>query len=400
MSLSPSVMMDKHHDLWTSRMANTATTFKSGNHFTPHLGLDQRDIILFTIWSVLAMYSQYGAVFIIIPLALSLLVILYKDRKILIKSTIISYIIALLGGGVPLFFLFLREQLRRQHRGASYELSFQNNIIVEFIKSLKDVIRWSFLPSIDNWVVGIVLTLFLAVIVITLIFGKNRNIKRYSLVCISSYVLYFIAVITKLYSYTNYAGSVGTGNRYNLFLIPLWIVWFFQMFYSLYDVIDNLGNKKKDVYKEALLGVGVALAIGYSFVMWNGKIAANWEKSGIQGAVYSYYYLEGQNTPLFVFYTQNSGAAYYVTTNSKFNETVESNVKYIDYMFSTKTNEEWTEYFSNLYPDGLPSVFYLITAGSSETAKNLNSCFVAQGYNCETKYDNQDVRLLYFSLAE
>ena len=299
-----------------------------------------------------------------------------------------------------MFILFLREQLRRQHRGASYELSFQNNIIVEFMNSLRDVMRWSFLPGSDNWVVGIVLTFFLAVIVITLIFGKNRNIKRYSIVCISSYVLYFIAVITKLYSYTNYAGSVGTGNRYNLFLIPLWIVWFFLMIYSLHAVIDNFGNKKKDIYKEALLGVGVALALGYSFVMWNGKIAANWEKSGIQGAVSSYYYLDGQDSPLFVFYTQNSGAAYYVTTNKKYNDTVESNVKYIDYMFSTKTTEEWTEYFTNLYPDGLPAFFYLITAGSSETAKNMNSCFMNQGYNYETKYDNQDVRLLYFSLAE
>ena len=59
-------------------------------------GYNKRDIILFTIWSVLAMYSQYGAVFIVIPLALSLMVVLYKDRKILIKSTIITYIIALI----------------------------------------------------------------------------------------------------------------------------------------------------------------------------------------------------------------------------------------------------------------------------------------------------------------
>ncbi len=361
---------------------------------------NKKDIILFTIWSVVSMYSQYGAVFVVIPFSVSLAFILYKEKRTLLKSTVYTYLIALICGGGPLYLFFLQEQLKRQHRGATYEITFQNNIFIDFIKSLKDVMKWSFLPYSDVWVVGVSLIMFLSFILVTLVFGKSRNVNRYSIVCIFSYVLYYIAVKVKLDSFTNYAGSVGTGNRYNLFLIPIWIIWFFLLFYSLYGVIDGLRSIKKDLYKEAMQGIGIALVIGYSFVMWNGKIADNWDKSGIQGAVYSYYYLEGQNTPLFVFYTQNSGAAYYVTTNKKYNDTVESNVKYIDYMFSTKTTEEWTEYFTNLYPDGLPAFFYLITAGSSETAKNMNSCFVNQGYNCETKYDNQDVRLLYFSLAE
>ena len=67
--------------------------------------------IMFTVLCVVDVYTHYGAVFVIIPMALQLLVYYWKSgEKKTFWSAMISYAVAGVGAGIPLLYFFMLPQ--------------------------------------------------------------------------------------------------------------------------------------------------------------------------------------------------------------------------------------------------------------------------------------------------
>ena len=104
---------------------------------------------MFTVLCVVDVYTHYGAVFVIIPMALQLLVYYWNSgEKKTFWSAMISYAVAGVGAGIPLLYFFMLPQSTNpiSTLGANKPIEITgNNIILDFFDSLMWVLRWCML---------------------------------------------------------------------------------------------------------------------------------------------------------------------------------------------------------------------------------------------------------------
>ena len=103
-----------------------------------------KNIVLFTIFAILPIYSQYGAAFVVIPMVIAVYVyiIIKKNKKAIIEISI-SYFSAFVFAAIPLYVLFLKKQMMNQHGGEVVlnTLNFNGNILRDLFESLIEVVR-------------------------------------------------------------------------------------------------------------------------------------------------------------------------------------------------------------------------------------------------------------------
>lgn len=185
---------------------------------------DIYSIIGFFCLSSLAVYSQYGAAFLVIGLWVILLYDILKKRNyVLAKGFFIGTFFVTVIAAIPLVFFFLIPQLSNQGTlSINHGLIFQGNIIYDIFNAMCCQLNWSFGMSLNNssgrWIM-----LFMGIGVIFIIIALcrcDRLLKNISLSMLFSWIIYYLSVSTSYYAYNSWSGNIRFGNKYGLFLVP------------------------------------------------------------------------------------------------------------------------------------------------------------------------------------
>ena len=178
----------------------------------------------FFIFSCLSVYSQYGAVFIILPMY-GAMMIHFLRKKEKIKELIILSGFAAIAAALLVFF-FLIPQLNNQGTSeVSHSPVFRKgNLIADFLYSTAFCLGFTSGNSLSI----VILCVCAAVAVVTPFLVKDQKARTvlFKLLAVGActWIVYYIATACSFYGYNEWDGNRGTFNvigRYFLFITPL-----------------------------------------------------------------------------------------------------------------------------------------------------------------------------------
>lgn len=348
----------------------------------------RKRIIAFVILCVANMYTHYGAIMIIVPMACQMLFFLWRSKEWkALKEAIISFGIAVVGAGIPLIFLFFVPQ--SNNTGSTFHTDnpidfVGNNMLVDFFDSIMRILRWSMLdPDRDGARLATVLWLLVFGLIISgivvCIFTKKKAV-RYIISCSAlTYVIYYF-----LTSYNFYAYGI-FGNRYNYFLIPALFLTFICI---IGEVVEFFASNKKAWLRSVLPILQVLiLVVALAYTAYGTyRVHCHWDKRDERGVAAAWYEREEQELPTYVCYWSKFAFVYYMTHDERYDESLWDNM-YCDlinrdtYWF---TQTEWMDYLENeAYPEGIPEKFYLVAGDYNDEVVALQNI----GYEMEPIYD-------------
>ena len=355
----------------------------------------RRDYILFTLFCSLAIYSQYGAVFLVLPMAFYLL-FSAKDRRLMLVITQV-YSAFLLLAGIPLIAFFLVKQMKHQQNNGLTSIPelIGGGYTTDFVGRFRDVFRWNFFSFLGMYKTELILVTVCLLTLFILVVVKGKDIAIVTALMLGSFIFYYFTVRKGLYSYGQY------GNRYNLFLIPIEIVFLFCLTSTIFNWI-------KPYMKTSFQMICIACLIFYSITSWNSSIKNNWSKEDIRGAVSYWFQEKGTETNTLVYPFGSSGFSYYIRENEKHDEDVENKVVYMAPFWNKsygeavyinpyrdKSYEEILDLLNEIYMDDWPQKLMFI--GSHTRGKKdyqlIVDAFVNKGYDVEILFWENDAFL-------
>lgn len=357
-----------------------------------------KNIFLFTIFCVLPIYTQYGAVWLVVPACVVVFIYFFKEKNWkAVGKLCASYGIAGIVAGIPLIYFFLIPQMSAQ--GTLSEniegIYFEGFFLVDLWKTLCRVIQWIFIGRFEttlNIIVEIIIFLLILVVLVEFIVSKNKIYRGLVLVAIASFLLFYFA--TKLgYYATNSYTPEGFGTRYSLFFAPICIV---VAFYTLYLLYKKSRQETGSINKAAGVVLGIVLAVGFVLFMQNSqRLSQNWTKEDSRGLVNSWYANAAYEKQTYVYYGADYGFRYYVSHNELYSTTYEENILYQPWSRG-QSQEEFKEYLLNEYGGTIPDEIYLCFSHIYETeATDRVNLFAELGYTVEQKYNGNNAILYY-----
>ena len=336
----------------------------------------RRNIVIFTVLSVLPVYSQYGAAF---PVA-AMLIIAYvytaskKNKKTIITISV-SYFAAFVFAALPLIYFFLIKQMRYQQGGdiQAVKFSVEGNIVSDMFRGFKTTISWNLFSYYNDLVAIVFSCLFVLCIVLFVVVSKKTYVRSLAITNIITWLLYYLAVKLGMYSYGSF------GSRYSLFFIPLWLVSIFCFGYQICGLLRRFLDEKFKGSSYIYTGMCMAMIVCFMVSSWTMKLQQNWTKEDMRTAVNTWLEIGAQNSHTVVYYGGDSGFAYYLQTKENYSSELEKNVVYMPWM-RDKTVEEYTDYINSLYEDEWPPEIYIIGTHTREDINTLASAFTDRGY--------------------
>ena len=253
--------------------------------------------ILFILFCVGAMYSQYGAVFVVLPLLLFWLghVLLGKEERKEKVFVFISYLIALFAFALPLYLVYMKFQMGRNDTFSADPISlsemlrrlpvtpgrilgflycFEANPVdyedapIHMVETLRYATpRWQQLWSIA----GIVFF-----VVFFFVLWKKRKDHPQRLILFTflfAYILHFILTEIHVYAQIHAGMNFGFFSRYSYFYIPLFAVVLPVLVVEVYRSV-----KQNKFLRIGILG-GVACLALVPCILSFSMILHNWEKA-------------------------------------------------------------------------------------------------------------------------
>lgn len=342
----------------------------------------------FFLLAVLAVYSQYGAVFLVIPLYLALVKHNWKNNRWQVfLGTLIVLVVAVL----PLIFGFLLPQML--HQGAtkvSHAPIFEKNLFIDYAKGIVKLFLFYFLPSAEPPLFGRILVYLACLAAVLALVGyilRRHHIKGQYLVVVSiiSYSLYFLAVLFTFYGYNSWEESRGTfnlGRRYCLFLLPLFIV---TIIYGLYVLIEPCRKAKKVNYKLLLCAMGSVLLIFSSLNVVNLEIG--WKKDDIRDVVQLWYDNTGYEVTTVVHDWSDANFQFYVMHDDRYSTKFQSKILEAGSWIRNANEDEMRENLQKMGVFNLPEFYYV--GPYTQYPNSYNTfCTVMEdaGYTIETVY--------------
>lgn len=349
-----------------------------------------KNIILFTVLAIASIYSQYGAAFPVLVMAVvAFLVIIGTKNKKNIITICISYVSALIFAALPLYFFFLRPQMLEQSEGVKNTFIFGTDLLKDTVYKLQVVFKWNFAPYYSEEVTWILFLILICGIVVSLIFSKSKMIRILIITNICTWLCYYVAVKLGIYALGIF------GHRYNLFFIPMWIVLLFGVGYDLYSILERSILKKWDAHN-IFSGVCLCFTLCYAVLSWNLKLEENWEKADSRGAVQAWYEQGAAEKSTIVYYGADAGFAYYVRMNDAYNDQTENNVTYM-YWNRDKSSDEYLEYVNSVYGDEWPYEVFVVASHYGNDLDTFMLSFTEHGYVREDLYDENGGKLIKFT---
>lgn len=350
--------------------------------------LSSRRILVFTLLCVLAVFAHYGAAFLVVPFGISVLVMALrrKDWRSL-RLGIGSFVAAGgLGGGLLLYF-FVLPQASNQNSTLFSESAIlieKGNILYDFFYSLMWVFKWSTIDIDRDWEkIWWLIIAAMAVIGLIIVFvaaKTRRTAYRTFLYCnIAVYMIYYVVTKLNLYAYGWY------GNRYNMFLFPLWFVLIAVSLYEFVMILRRSGSRFIAGSGVRIVQTGLVLA-GIVYCLYGDyRIKCHWAKMDLRTVVAAWYAQDGYQLPTLLDYHQRYGFTYYFTHNAEYDESQWENIRYNDVVetFSARGTQVWKDYLDTVYGGDVPDELYLVTGQWNDFV----DAFVELGYEVEPVVD-------------
>lgn len=256
------------------------------------------DAFLFVLSAVCAMYSQYGAMFIVIPfLSVFYFKTLFSKNIKHIVSLTVLYGVALFAGAIPLYLLYASKQLKENAIAEHTTISFGISELLSLFTKPGHILGYLYnipVSALSDIILGAAGVLFI-VLSIYIIYMKSRmvtpseatpeshnanevikdfTIREILLILLLGYVLHYFLVIFQVYAMVHPGQSGGFFARYSYFYIPLVITVFVIMCMELkHIIIDSKISKSARPYR--LLAIISAILI----ICFVPGIMKNWHKA-------------------------------------------------------------------------------------------------------------------------
>lgn len=344
-------------------------------------------VLGFTVLCVANIYTHYGAVFVMVPMAIQLLFYYMKQKDWkAFKAAFISYAVAAIGAGVPLVLLFLIPQSKNPVSTMGIDKPLEitgNNIILDFFDSMMWVLRWCMLDYDRDWdkltwAIWIVLFALIIIGIITYRCTKRKELKMFINCNIGIYLIYYVLTTLNFYAYGWF------GNRYNLFILPIWFILIVTMLYEFVQTVVESGHEWR---KKASLVMQVGLVLAALVFSCYGvkRIDDHWMKMDLRSVVSTWYEQKGYEIPTYVNFHQRYPFVYYFTHDEAFSEDKWDNVYCSQNLESLNYSpSEWVKFLeTEVYPDGLPKQLYVVSGQVDTIARALES----YGYTMEEQVD-------------
>lgn len=289
-------------------------------------------MFFFVLFCVMAMYSQYGAAFVVGPI----LFVFYfanifskrisKDTKIRIT---ITYILFFISFALPLYFSYLRIQLAN-NQIATNSIDFSVNSILKFPIMLGKIIGYLFSFNIDRvpqqifW--SVISVIFIVGMLIAMKINKGNLTKRLLLLSfVVCCLLHFVLVEMQIYAMVHPGVSAGFYSRYSYFYIPFLCV---IIPIVVVDLMKGIAHK----YERLLFTILFTCIAGIILANSIQNTLKNWNKSYANEIAEVWLANEGWKEKTFLFGTADLGAKYLVSgSNEDKNGYTDNMTSIIDY---------------------------------------------------------------------
>lgn len=181
----------------------------------------------FVLSCVLAMYSQYGAAFVVIPLLGIFFCKFFFDKECLLKrkiAIVAVYACSFFVFALPLYVLFAKIQIKN-NAIADNSIHFTASILKDIPFVFGKIFVWLFSINDADYasmIFGLLGLLFLSTIFCGLTHESENWIKRSLLLCVLiTYVMHYVLVQLHIYAMVHAGQSAGFYSRYSYFYIPL-----------------------------------------------------------------------------------------------------------------------------------------------------------------------------------
>lgn len=358
-------------------------------------------LLAFTSLCVLSVFTHYGAVFVVVPFGISVL-ILAAQRKAWgsFKLCLGSFAAAGgLGGFILLrFFMIPQSSNHVSTLFSEKEIIIEKgNIFFDFLNSLMWVFKWSTIDMDRDWDriwwLIIAAMVVIALIILFAAVKTGRSVLRAYLYCnIGVYMIYYIVTKLNIYAYGWY------GNRYNMFLFPLWFV---LIAVSLYEFVMLLrAGSVRFIPPAGAKAVQIGLiAAGIVYCMYGDyRISCHWAKMDLRTVASEWYARDGYEVPTLLDFHQRYAFTYYFTHDARYEEAQWDNIIYNDKVEpfdAERGTQVWKEYLNDIYDSSLPDELYLVTGQWND----LVNTFEELGYEVDAVVDTT-AKLFYIKIDQ
>ncbi len=229
----------------------------------------------FVLSCVMAMYSQYGAAFVVVPLLGIFFCKIFFGKEYSLKRKIIVaavYICSFFAFALPLYVLYAKIQIKH-NAIADNTIHFTAGMLKDIPYVFGKIFAWFFYINDTDYtsaVFGILGLIFLGTLIYSLIHESENWTKRSLLLCILiTYVMHYVLVQLHIYAMLHPGKSAGFYERYSYFYIPLLAV----VVPLIYDEFKELLSKNRIVKMACVLLTGTVI-----FVSFVGTLQ-NWQKA-------------------------------------------------------------------------------------------------------------------------
>jgi len=353
----------------------------------------RKDIIIFTLFSIASIYSQYGAAFAILPLLVSVLwkAISQKNKKVT-QTIIVTYSISAIFAAIPLVVYFLIPQIiRQQNINGKVLIVLNEPIFLDWFKDIYKVVIANFFnfPGFSSIAIAILISVIVVASVFVVIFGKNRIAKHYIICLFITYTLYYSAVKLGLYAITE-GHSAGHFFRYSIFFVPFLLLSFFLIIYETYQNLKIYYVVK--VICPYIAGILLFLLFAFCGLNWKFKLSDGMKKEpdhDLRGAINEWYNQGGNCEYTIVEDWLLCGFLYYERHHDNYTNVIDSKI-IIDHNEPNKN-----QLFKQMSKKN-PSVLYAIYYTYDDQLDSLISASAEYGYHCKEVFFNGNVKVICF----
>ena len=265
-----------------------------------------------------AIYSQYGSVFVAVPLLVLFYIgiIFSHERSIFDKIVLsISYIFSYLYFARHLYLFYVQKQLEN-NKISENQIKISIGLFKNIFNELGNIIGYFF--NINQWKAGVLISgLFTLVLIGTslyLFIKKKLNWTKQSLLIILwiCYLMHYILSQLHIYGMVHSGQSLGFESRYSYFYIPLLSIVLPIIFY---EMSKEISQGKAVIIWNGIKIIGI-ICILISFV----TLLGNWYKA--KDNVYANIWPDhnGWEDTTYLLGMADHGFKYYVTHSDQYKE--------------------------------------------------------------------------------
>ena len=276
----------------------------------------------FIVFSCLAAYSQYGTVFVIVPMYVSLLWHFVKRKKMIGELTFFSLLAA--AAAVPLVVYFLLPQMRHQGSDSVLRTPVFAYGAADVLVGLAKTVAFTFRGG--KWIQPAAV-LPAGVLLLFALPQKNKMLLRLIVLFACGWIAYYLLTACSVYGYNgrwnpNSLGTANIGGRYSLMFAPLLAV---VTVYGVYCACTRKLEKKSAFSAKKLTAAALCLFIAYSAV-GVGSILATQKKDDVREAAQVWYAQEAYNSRTLVNQWDDALFQFYLAHSPDYDEAYQQNI--------------------------------------------------------------------------